>query len=183
MRLPLVMSLILALISCQTPSSSVQSKATVVDTAVEKQACAKSRGPEVLKNGNFELIRSHDISYWKGLDDSNIQMTPQNNLLELDKNQNISQSLNYHAKSYYVKFQYKVETVQSQLLEVELLGQKLIYSPKNPGKQTFEHIFHGSDNYTLSIKSLSDEKVLIDNISVKPLPLSCNKKLQSESRP
>ena len=176
MRLPLVMSLILALISCQTPSSSVQSKATVVDTAVEKQACAKSRGPEVLKNGNFELIGLIISLTGKAWMIANIQMTPQNNLLELDKNQNISQSLNYHAKSYYVKFQYKVETVQSQLPGSRAFRTKIDLQPRKSWQTNLRTHFPRLRQLHSKHQILSDEKVLIDNISVKPLPLSCIKK-------
>ena len=168
-------------VSCSVVPNGSTPMSLSAKVVKEEHRCLSSAGPEIIKNGNFELVSSQNVSYWGDLNAGSIYTNAENNLVELQKNQNISQTLKYRSKGYYVKFDYISEKSQVNLLEVELLGQKLIYSPKKNGNQIFEHVFQGTTNYTLTIKSLSDEKVLIDNISVKPIGTSCLNKIQATS--
>ena len=174
MKIWIICSLTVCTVGCQTTKSrKVSKRKKSIRTVLSSPVCKSSEGPELVKNGNFELSEDEKVSFWKSITTDSIFEQDQNRKLSLKESSSASQDITYKTSQYIVSFDYYNTGLSRDSFEVELLGQKVSRVNVSSRRTRFNHIFSGDRNHCIVIKSLSGDNILIDNISVKPVSSAC----------
>ena len=159
MRIFLLLAIGILFTACQTVKQQLPNSKGL-RSALEIESCQSSKGPELVKNGNFEVTTDSNVWYWKNNGNILLEKLTDNHLIELSNMRSAQQLIKFRSPAYFVSFEVRPKTEKLGTIEVGLLGQRIVHKPNFAHNHRFQYVFHGNENHTLSIKSLSDETIV-----------------------